>query len=250
MSLLKTVNLEKNFGGVIAAKDINISIQEEEVVAVIGSNGAGKTTFVNMVTGYLKPSSGTIFFDGKDITGHNPKLAVAAGIHRSFQIPQLFMELSVIENILFALMVSKDKGKLKISSRALSKANIADAESILSKFSLLKHENEKVISLPQGVRKQLDIAMAAVGGPRMMMLDEPTSGVSTDEKMDMMDVIFEPLLADKTTILFIEHDMEIVQKYANRVIAFYEGMVLKDGSTDEVLKDPKVIEYIVGGAHA
>ena len=243
--LLETRNLEKTFGAVIAASNINAGIKQGETVGIIGSNGAGKTTFVNMITGYLEPSNGQIFFKGKDITGLQSRYISRLGICRSFQIPQLFPELSVLENILLAIIVAEE-GQPRLTNRAITPARIEKANAILDRFSIKSFAEQNAGTIPQGIKKLLDIAMATAGKTDIVMLDEPTSGVSSDEKMDMMRDLFKALKMTDTTILFIEHDMEIIQKFAERVIAFYEGQVLDDGPTVTVLNNAKVREYIIG----
>ncbi len=248
--LLVTENLEKSFGGVIAAGNISISVGRGEQVAIIGSNGAGKTTFVNMVTGYLTPSAGSIRYLGRDITGLNPRQTARAGIRRSFQIAQLFPQMTALENMVITdIAATEDKGSFR--ARSLTDARMDEAMALLRRFGLEGIAHEPTGTLPQGVRKQLDIAMAAVGDPALILLDEPTSGVSADEKMEMMDSVIQPLLSDDATLMFIEHDMDIVRRYARRVIAFYEGQILIDGGVEEVLADEKVRQYVIGGvAHA
>ena len=247
--LLVTENIEKNFGGVVAAHNINITLHLGETVAVIGSNGAGKTTFVNMVTGYLKPSSGTITFKGWDITGLNPRGTARAGIRRSFQISQIFPQLTALENVMIADIAALE-GKGGLRGLAITEARMEAGRVSLTRFGLEKFAGAYVGTLPQGVKKQLDIAMAAVDDPALILLDEPTSGVSVDEKIGMMESVIEPLKGEDATVLFIEHDMDIVTRFAERTIAFYEGTIIADGPTADVLDHAKVREYIIGEVHA
>ncbi len=244
-TILETVNLERTFGAVIAAANINIKIAAGEVMGVIGSNGAGKTTFVNMVTGYLEPSSGEILYHGESITGKKTRDITRLGICRSFQIPQLFMELPVIDNIIIALAVAKQE-KPSLLKPTITEEIVGEAMEILRRFEIDQHAHSDVGVLAQGVRKLVDIAMATVGDPELLFLDEPTSGVSADEKMQIMDVLISALQSTKTAVLFIEHDMEIVERFAPRVVAFYEGTILADGPTKEVLNNDKVREYVIG----
>ena len=247
--VLEVRGLEKHFGGVAAARDINVNVRHGEQIAIVGSNGAGKTTFVNMVTGYLKPSGGTIRFRGQDVTGLDPRQTARAGIRRSFQIAQVFGQMSVLENMISADLAI-DAGRGAIWRSSLSRARIDRARKELQHFGLSQHEGRLAGTLPQGIRKQLHIAMASVGEPELMLLDEPTSGVSVDEKLDMMDRVIGPLRETGATIMFIEHDIDIVRNYADRVIAFYEGTILADGDVATVLADAKVREYVIGDKHA
>jgi branched-chain amino acid transport system ATP-binding protein len=244
-TILETKNLEMRFGAVYAAKDVNISIEAGEVMGVIGSNGAGKTTFVNMVTGYLTPTSGEIIYRGKNIAGRPTRDITKLGICRSFQIPQLFPELPVIENMLIALTIAK-QSKPVLFRPATDRSLEQEAHELLKRFSIDQYADQEIQTLPQGVRKLVDIAMATVAEPDLLFLDEPTSGVSADEKMDFMRVLIDALKTTKTAVLFIEHDMEIVKEFSPRCVAFYEGTILADGPTAEVLENDKVREFVIG----
>jgi branched-chain amino acid transport system ATP-binding protein len=243
--ILQTRSLSKSFGAVIAAADINVTINEQEIVGVIGSNGAGKTTFINMVTGYLKPSEGAIFFRDRNITGLSPRQVTRTGISRSFQVAQLFPELTVLENMLVA---SNMLSARPLSwQRPLKTATAIDAaRTSLAEFRIDEYAETLAATLPQGVRKLLDIAMATVGKPALLLLDEPTSGVAIEEKFDLMENIMEVVQSSGVTCLFVEHDMEIVSRYASRVIAFYEGRIIADGPTEQTLASPDVKEFIIG----
>lgn len=244
--ILETKNLERTFGAVVAASNINITINQGEVLGVIGSNGAGKTTFVNMVTGYLTPSSGQILYRGKEITGKPTREITKLGICRSFQIPQLFLELSVIDNMLIALTIAKQERPV-LWRPAINPQLRNEAIEMLARFGIERWAEQEITTLPQGVRKLVDIAMATVSGPDLLFLDEPTSGVSADEKMEIMGVLIDALKITKTAVLFIEHDMEIVEAFSPRVAAFYEGTILADGPTAEVLANDRVREFVIGG---
>lgn len=243
--VLETKNLEKRFGAVVAAQKINTQIAENEVLGVIGSNGAGKTTFVNMVTGYLTPTSGEILYKGRNITGNATRDITRMGICRSFQIPQLFLELSALDNVLIALTVAKG-AKPGLFKPAVSADLVDEALELLAKFNLEQFAHHEITALPQGVRKLIDIAMATVSNPNLLFLDEPTSGVSAEEKIPMMEVLITALKTSNTAVLFIEHDMEIIERFSPRVMAFYEGTILADGPTGEVLQNDKVREYVIG----
>ena len=243
--LLDAVGLEKRFAGVVAASAVSIAIEEGERLGVIGANGAGKTTFVNMVTGYLKPDAGTIRFRGRDITALQPRQITRLGICRSFQIPQLFPGISVQDNVLIARAIAGSE-RLDGWSRLHDDANIEAAATLLSAYDLLDYRDNLVAELPQGVRKLLDIAMTTVGEPALVLLDEPTSGISMDEKFQIMDIIMAALEQTRTTVMFIEHDMEVVERYAPRVVAFYDGRVIADGPTAETLAHAEVREYVIG----
>ena len=239
MSVLVAEQLQKSFGAVTAAKDINLSFDADTVVGLIGANGAGKTTFLNMVTGYLKPDSGRIVFDGRDIVGLSPRQIARLGISRSFQIPQLFQTMSVRENLLIA------------ESIAAAADPAAATDAVLAQFELGSYAAQPAGLLPEGIRKLLDVAMALSSRSRLLLLDEPTSGVSADEKFAIMDVVMAAARAAGVTVIFVEHDMDIVARFAGRVVAFYDGGIIGDGPPETVLHMADVRRYVIGeDAHA
>ncbi len=249
--VLSARGLQRSFGAVVAAADVNIDIAAGERLCLIGSNGAGKTTFVNMITGYLKPSAGQIFLAGEDITARSPREITRKGVARSFQIPQLCLHMTVLDNMLTALHCNRAQRQFLTPSH--DAASVAQCHELLAQFNLSAHVQRPVLELPGGVRKLLDIAMALTGQPRLLLLDEPTSGVSADEKFSTMDTVVRAIESHKTevpvTVVFVEHDMDIVQRYATRVAAFYSGRVIADGLAKEVLVDPEVRRYVTGSAH-
>jgi branched-chain amino acid transport system ATP-binding protein len=251
MPILEARGLNKSFGAVTAAADINVGVESDTVVGLIGGNGAGKTTFINMVTGYLKPDSGTIHYAGRDITRLVPRNVTQLGMCRSFQIPQLFNSLTARENLLVALGVVVLGGKKWETSTGLISAGVDTvADETLARFKLTEYRDKPAAVLPEGVRKLLDIAMAMVVKPKILLLDEPTSGVSADEKFAIMDMVMGAVRAERVTILFVEHDMDIVRRYTQRILAFYEGRIIADDKPEDVLNDPEVRKYVVGTIHA
>ncbi len=245
-AILEAERLFKSFGAITAAADISLGIEADTVVGLIGGNGAGKTTFINLVTGYLKPTSGRIRFDGLDVTGLAPRRITRLGICRSFQIPQVFDSLTTYENLLVGL------GIVSLGRRAFVGSALGDlspervAEETLDRFRLRPYRDVPAGVLPEGLRKLLDIAMALAVKPRILLLDEPTSGVSADEKFALMDLVLGAIRADQVTVLFVEHDMDIVRRYTQRVLAFYEGRVIADGAPAEVLAGAEVRRLVVG----
>jgi branched-chain amino acid transport system ATP-binding protein len=233
-AVLETVGLSRTFGALAAAADISVRVEEDSVVGLIGGNGAGKTTFLNLITGYLKPTAGRIVYRGKDITALSPRQVTHLGICRSFQIPQVFDSLSVIENLLVGTSIASP-----------SDAEAA-ADALLERFHLGPHRVERAGVLPEGTRKLLDIAMALVTRPAVLLLDEPTSGVSAEEKFALMDLVLGAIRKERVTVLFVEHDMDIVRRHAQRILAFHEGRVIADGPPGEVLDSAEVRRLIVG----
>jgi branched-chain amino acid transport system ATP-binding protein len=245
VAILETKGLSKTFGAVTAAADINVVINEGEIVGVIGSNGAGKTTFINMVTGYLKPSEGTILYRNRNITGLSPRQITRVGICRSFQIAQLFPELTALENMAIAFRLLENR-RLGGFAPLLTEESVKRAIQELKEYGIEEYSDAVVATLPQGVRKLLDIAMALAGQPALLLLDEPTSGVAVDEKFALMDTVMKAVNRTGAATLFVEHDMEIIERYATRVIAFYDGSIIADAPTAEAMVNPDVKEYIIG----
>ena len=245
--VLSARGLAKSFGAVVAAADVTIEVPAGQRLCLIGSNGAGKTTFVNMVTGYLKPDGGTIALDGEPILGLGPRQIARKGICRSFQIPQLCVELTMRENMLVACAAAAPTG-LSFWRDPGSDGQQARADDLIARFGLAPFADRPVSELPGGVRKLLDIAMALTRKPRLLLLDEPTSGVSAEEKFPAMDRVMEAIAGEAATVVFVEHDMDIVRGYADRVVAFYSGRVIADGVPDAVLGDGEVKRYVTGDA--
>jgi len=255
--IVSAEGLNKRFGAVTAAQDISVGIEQDSVVGLIGTNGAGKTTFINMVTGYLKPDSGRILFDGEDITQLSPREVTRRGISRSFQIAQLYNTLTVMENIMVALSVVLDNAGRSgffafadpivpgFDQRPQEVANM-----LLERFQLQAYSDRPAQILPGGVRKLLDIALTLVAKPKVLFLDEPTSGVSAQEKFGMMDMVMDNIRSQGGTVLFVEHDMEVISRFSDRVLAFYDGRIIADGPPEQTLSDPDVLKYVVGGHHA
>jgi branched-chain amino acid transport system ATP-binding protein len=233
-SILEAEGLRKSFGAVSAADHVSLAFEREAVVSLIGANGAGKTTFLNMVTGYLRPDAGRIRFEGRELVGRTPREITALGLSRSFQIPQLFQSLSVRENLLVAEGIAH--------AERVEEAT----DALIDEFALRDYAGRPAGLLPEGIRKLLDVAMALVTKPKLLLLDEPTSGVAADEKFGIMDLVMGAVRGQGVTVLFVEHDMEIVSRYASRVVAFYDGRVIADGTPTQVLNAAEVRRYVIG----
>jgi branched-chain amino acid transport system ATP-binding protein len=244
--LLKAVNLQVSFHGVKAADGVNLEIAEGEFLAIIGPNGSGKTTFLNLCTGYIRPVAGEVYLDGQPITRMAPRAIARKGIARAFQIPQLFSDQRVIDNLM--LSISARSG-LWDAMRPLDRREWRDeAMALLEMFNLAGCANDIAMTLPEGRRKLIDIAIAMALRPRLVLLDEPTSGVSALERFDLMETLMGALKKAGVTALFVEHDMDVVARYADRVVVWERGHVMAEGKPDIVLKDPRVIENVVGVA--
>jgi branched-chain amino acid transport system ATP-binding protein len=242
--VLRAEGIHKSFGAVTAALDVNVAFSQGERVSIIGGNGAGKTTFVNMITGFLKPDKGHFYLGNADITHLTHFETARMGLVRSFQTPQLFLEMTVYENLYVALTT-------KLRARSILQSSDAHSDKIwdvLKRFRLVPRADQLAGELPAGVRKLLDIAMASVLEPKVLMLDEPTSGVSAKEKNELMELALDAIAGQASTLIFIEHDMDIVRNYSSRVVAFYSGSIIADGPVTAVLDRDDVRRYITGGA--
>ncbi len=237
----------KSFGAVTAASDVSVQVPEGAIYSLIGANGAGKTSFVNMVTGYITPDTGSIRLRDREITGLTPREITRLGVHRSFQIPQLCNELTVLENMLVAQAIHGARSPSFLRPGRSAEAR-ERAMATLERFHVADEADRLIPELSGGVKKLLDIAMAMAGDTQIMLLDEPTSGVAADEKFPIMDLVIGALTEIGTTVLFVEHDMDVVTRYSERVLAFYAGRIIADDAPVEVLADADVQKYVTGGA--
>lgn len=242
--LLQTTDLQLAFGAVVVADHVDFSLDEGERLAVIGQNGAGKTTFINICTGLIRPQAGKVFFEGQDVTQLSPRAIALRGMVRSFQLPQLFSEHTVRDCI--RLAAAGKRGGLSIWTPLADAVPKEEVDHVLEMVGLAARGDALSGALPEGQRKLLDIAMALVLKPRLLILDEPTSGVSTDEKHDLMATIMAALDAQKVTAIFVEHDVDIVSQYATRVAAWIAGRIAADGRPEQVLADPDVRKNVIG----
>jgi branched-chain amino acid transport system ATP-binding protein len=245
--ILHTVDLCKSFGMVRAADAITVEIRAGELVGIVGANGSGKTTFLNIITGYLKPDRGRVLFMGEDRTGLPPRVITKLGIARSFQIPQLYTDLSVLESLLLSLAAEAGKGTA-FWQPLYRRRWIDPALELLDRFGLKAYAHRPVRELPEGGRKLLDIALSFALKPKLLLMDEPTSSVSIEDKFQVMDTLMKVVGETRLTTVFVEHDMEVVQRYSRRVIAFDNGRVIADGEPASVLADPDVRKAVLGRA--
>ncbi|RXT51233.1 ABC transporter ATP-binding protein [Bosea sp. Tri-44] len=242
--VLEARNLRLSFGGVKAADDASLAVKKGEKVAIIGPNGAGKTTFVNLCTGYLVPQSGAVMFEGRDITGVAPRRIARGGIGRSFQLPQLFLDNTVIENMLLALAAREGIWQAWTPLERHPKRD--EMFDLLGVIGLAEVAQRPVRELPEGMRKLIDIAMALALKPRLIFMDEPTSGVSSKEKFAIMDTLIKALKYNETTAIFVEHDMDVVSRYADKVAVWSGGRISLEGTPEQVLNDPDVRKNVIG----
>lgn len=243
--ILRTQGLKKYFGEVKAVDGVDFEIMPGELVAMIGPNGAGKTTFVNTVTGYYAPDGGKILFDGRDVTHASRVKKIKLGIARSFQLVNLYDDLTCLDNIRVALVSRENMSNVFWRTIDAYGKIAEEARETLKAFSLAHRENVLAKELPQGERKLLDVAMAYALRPKVLLLDEPTSGVASREKHDIMQTIVPVIKSRKIATMVIEHDMEIVFRYADRIVVFHEGKIIAQGSPDEIRRT-EAIEKVLG----
>ncbi|MEI4260782.1 ABC transporter ATP-binding protein [Roseovarius sp. D0-M9] len=242
--LLETKGLEIRFGGVVAADNITLQIDAGKNLAIIGPNGAGKTTFLNICTGWLKPAKGKVYFEGHDVTPLSPRQITRRGVARAFQIPQLFTEHTALENLLIAAAA---RDQLRNPIRALKdRRQRAEMMHLLDLINCTDVAHRQVDELSEGQRKLIDIAVALALKPKLLLMDEPTSGVASSEKFGVMEILVKALAEAEVTAVFVEHDMGIVEKYADEVAVWNMGKIEMRGSPQEVLEHPDVIRDVIG----
>jgi branched-chain amino acid transport system ATP-binding protein len=238
--------LKKHFGFVKAVDNVNLDIAEGEIVSIIGTNGAGKTTLVNLISGYIKPDSGRILFFDKDITHASPYVRIKLGVGRSFQLIQLFGNITVLDNVRTALF-----SKYGMIRRGLLPADryssvTDEAIKILDNFNMSDKKDLTPTGLSEGDLKILDIAIAFALKSKLLLLDEPTSGVATNDKFKVMDSIVSAIKKEGISTLIIEHDMDIVSGYSDRVIVMHEGKIMAEGKPNEVMENKEVKATVFG----
>jgi branched-chain amino acid transport system ATP-binding protein len=244
--VLEVIDLKKSFGRSLVINGASFAIAENEVVALLGPNGAGKTTLVNLISGHLFPDSGKVRLDGRDITHASPYRRIKLGIARNFQITQLFEELTVLDNV--RNCVFSDRNQLFRLFKPAGGYHQATAEAmdILELFQLAGLAHEPASELSEGDKKILDTAMAFALKGTFLLLDEPTSGVATAEKFKVMNTIISAIGRRGTATMIIEHDMDIVADYAQRVMVLADGDILANGTPQEVMADKAVQETLFG----
>ncbi len=243
--LLSAKGIEIRFGGIVAADGIDLDIYDQEILAIIGPNGAGKTTFLNVCTGYLKPQRGSVIFAGSELLGREPRAITRMGIARAFQIPQLFLEHTVLENMLLSAASRERRwNPFRALDHIPQKAEMMD---LLALVGCADIAHKPTSELPEGQRKLVDIAIALALKPKLLLMDEPTSGVASGDKFGIMEILIAALREEKVASVFVEHDMEMVTRYASRVAVWSEGKIQMSGSPDVVMNDPEVIRTVIGG---
>ncbi|MBI4593874.1 MAG: ABC transporter ATP-binding protein [Candidatus Rokubacteria bacterium] len=246
MSLLSTRTLSKSFGATRAVDGVDFTVNVGELLALIGSNGAGKTTLVNLISGLLRPDGGAIVFEGRDVTRQSVNERIRAGIARSFQLVNLFDQLTALDNIALTIFARQGMSR-RLTSLAARDREVADeAHEVLQRFGLESKAGMLAGGLAQGERKLLDVAIAYALRPKLLFLDEPTSGVSTREKAPIMDIVTSIVRSGNITAVVIEHDMDIVFRYSDRIVAMHQGAILADGTPEEIRRNEQVTLTLLG----
>jgi branched-chain amino acid transport system ATP-binding protein len=248
MSLLEIRNVSKHFGSLVAVDGVSLNVAAGELRAVIGPNGAGKTTFFNMISGFFAPTAGDIVLDGRVITRLKVTQRVALGMARTFQITEIFPELSVRENIRIAVEATAGLGLRMWPSRAVTAREDGEVEALLAQSGLATTADRLVGELSHGDQRAAEIAMALALKPRLLLLDEPTAGMGDEETYQVTGLIRRLHRDSKYTIVLIEHDMRVVFHLADRISVLAEGKLLADGTPDEISKDEHVQNAYLGKA--
>jgi branched-chain amino acid transport system ATP-binding protein len=244
--VLETRGLHKAFGGIVATQDVSFQLQRGARHALIGPNGAGKTTLVNLLTGMLSPSRGRIFLDGTDITAMPTHRRARRGLVRTFQINQLFDSLTPLEAVALGVAERSGDGAHFWQPLARDTAIVDEAAQLLARMHLADVMQQPTSTLPYGKRRLLEIAMALASGPRVLLLDEPVAGVPATESREILESL-AALPAD-VTVLLIEHDMDLVFRFATRISVLVNGAMLVEGPADEIARDARVRSVYLGDA--
>jgi len=245
MAILETANIEKHFGGLIANQDISIKIEEGAIASIIGPNGAGKTTLFNIMTGLYKPDSGRILFQEEDITGWPIHKIVDLGIARSFQVLNIFNEISPFENIRLAVQSRKKKGFHFLRSTKYFDDINQEAETVLAEIGLASDKSIPTKELSYGTKRILEIGITLASQPKLLLMDEPTSGLPSSETERIKEFIKK--ISERLTVVVIEHDMNVVLTISDTITVLHQGRVIAQGSPEEIKANNQVQEAYLGG---
>lgn len=249
-AVLNIQNVNKSFGGLQALSDINLQIEEGKTHAIIGPNGAGKSTLLNVCIGRLEPDTGTVQFDGEIITGMAPHEINQAGVVRVFQTPEIFPDLSILQNVMIPAMAKRD-GSFRFNPFANMQSEseiISEAERVLDDMGLLSQKHHHAASMSRGDKRRLELSMGLVQRPKLLLLDEPTAGMSRADTNATIDTLIRIKERGMTKVI-IEHDMHVVFSLADKISVLAQGAIIAEGAPDEIRGNPKVQEAYLGGAH-
>ena len=246
MSILQVNSVTRNFGSLVAVRDVSMTVEPGELRAVIGPNGAGKTTFFNLISGFFPPSSGTIVFDGQDVTGWSAERRVVHGMARTFQITEIFPELTVRENLRVPVEVAAGL-RLRPWLRRADDVRLGERVEQLLKMGGLEQKADRLVGeLSHGDQRATEIMMSLALRPRLLLLDEPTAGMGDQETYDITRLIRRLHRDEKLSIVLIEHDMRVIFNLADRIMVLAEGAVLAEGTPDEIARDERVQAAYLG----
>ena len=246
-AVLQVDGLHKAFGGVQAVEDVSFAVSAGELLALIGPNGAGKSTCFNMLNGQLKPDSGLVEFEGRNITGMSPRAIWRLGVGRTFQITATFSSLSVRENVQMALYSAA--GKLCSFLSRFGAEFQAEADALLTQVGMLDQAERPCDVLAYGDLKRVELAMALANSPRLLLMDEPTAGMAPRERVALMELAARLARAQKIAVLFTEHDMDVVFSQADRIVVLDRGRLIAGGLPAEVRANPDVQAVYLGAGH-
>ncbi|VAV88894.1 Branched-chain amino acid transport ATP-binding protein LivG (TC 3.A.1.4.1) [hydrothermal vent metagenome] len=245
MNILQVNDLSKSFGGIHAVKNVSFDVAAGELLALIGPNGAGKTTCFNMLMGQLKPDAGTVQLDGENLIGLPPRAIWRKGVGRTFQITATYPSMTVIENVQMAI-ISDKKRLLSFLPRAKSLYR-TEAMSLLDLVGMSEQASRAAAILAYGDLKRLELAIALANNPHLLLMDEPTAGMAPPERIALMQLTADIVAEKGISVLFTEHDMDVVFAHAHRVLVLNRGELIANGSVEEVRDNPMVREVYLGG---
>ena len=248
MGILEVKNVNKRFGGLQALGDVNLSVEENSVHAIIGPNGAGKSTLLNCLIGKLIPDTGSVMFDGQSVLGRKPYEICQMGISRVFQTPEIFGDLSVLENMMIPIFAKRD-GAFRmhaVENSSNEKEIIEQAESMLESLNMVDQRHDHSASMSRGNKRRLEIGMCLSQNPRLLLLDEPTAGMARADTNNTIDLLKQISDERDITIAIIEHDMHVVFSLAERITVLAQGSPLVEDTPDNIKGHPKVREAYLG----
>jgi branched-chain amino acid transport system ATP-binding protein len=245
--MLEVKNLKKSFSGFVATNDVSFTVDKQQIFAIIGPNGAGKSTLFNLITGHLRPDTGTVILDGRDITGTAPHKICKMGMARSFQRTNIFAKLTVYENIQAAFIAY---GGQSLNMWGVSERKFRDkTEAMIASLSLESVAGSIAGELSHGAQKQVELGIALAGEPSILLLDEPTAGMSAQETHESISLLAKIASERALTLLFTEHDMSVVFRIAQKIAVLHQGRIIASGTPDEVRNNPEVRRVYLGESH-
>lgn len=244
MSLFEVANIAFNYGSLKVLEDVSFIVDSAEKVALIGPNGAGKTTLLNVLTGLLYPLSGQIYFSGQDINRLSIRRRISMGIGRSFQINTLFLDLTLLDNVLLALREVEASSFQMLRPIMSYKKRIAEAQELLESIDLWEKRNFSITSLSHGEQRYVEIILAMASQPKLLLLDEPSAGLTRDESSKLTETL-HGIMKD-TAVVYISHDLDLVHELSDRVLFLYYGSILAEGTPEEIQSNQRVREIYLG----